>query len=578
MSDGPPAAAPQASSAGVAGGDGSERPARRRLRGLRVAALAVAGVLGLVAVLSVVAFAADRSSHAGRVARNVTLAERDVSSLSPAELGRVLDEVARGYARTEVLVADDVGDGFTTSAGAIGLRVDPAATAERVLAVGRQGSLPSRWWSWLASFRSARRAEVALIVDPTAVERLVREKGRKGAALPTEPTIKLDDQGRLVGVAGQDGRGILPTALADDLPAAAGTGGPVRVKARWGPLPPRFTKADADALAAEAERLVAQPLALQAEATTGSLPTAALRKLISSAPGPSRLELRVDEAAAAAAAEAALSGAGTPPVEPTFKVGDGDVVTLVPGAPGRACCGPEAGRLVAAAVLTRPNGPVALSLVERRPKLSDEQAATLGVKEQVSSFATRHACCQPRVRNIQRISDIVRGQVIPPGGEFSVNGFVGKRTTEKGFVVDKVIEEGRYTEDVGGGVSQFATTLFNAAWFAGMEFGEYQSHSLYISRYPRGREATLGFPHPDLVIKNPSPYGVMIWPTYSGTEIRITLYSTKWVEVKEVGQDTRPNGSCTVFTTRRQRTFLDGRVVTDSTRAQYRAGEGQNCR
>ena len=69
----------------------------------------------------------------------------------------------------------------------------------------------------------------------------------------------------------------------------------------------------------------------------------------------------------------------------------------------------------------------------------------------------------------------------------------------------------------------------------------------------------------------------MIWPTFSNTEIRVTLYSTKWVDVKANGQDTVANGSCTVYLTKRQRTFLDGRVVNDITKAQYRAGEGQNC-
>jgi len=232
---------------------------------------------------------------------------------------------------------------------------------------------------------------------------------------------------------------------------------------------------------------------------------------------------------------------------------------------------------VAAAIFNRPQGPLALGLVVRSPRLTDEQAGALGVKEQVSSFATKHPCCQPRVTNIHRIADIVRGQVIPPGQSFSINEFVGERTTEKGFVVDKVIAEGRFETDVGGGVSQFATTLFNAAWFAGLEFGEYQSHSLAISRYPKGREATLGFPHPDLVIKNPSPHGVMIWPTYTNGEIRVSLYSTKWVEVKADGQDAQRNGACTLYVTKRQRTFLDGRVVKDFTKAQYRSGEGQLC-
>ena len=52
-------------------------------------------------------------------------------------------------------------------------------------------------------------------------------------------------------------------------------------------------------------------------------------------------------------------------------------------------------------------------------------------------------------------------------------------------------------------MSQFATTIFNAAFFAGLDFVEYQSHSLQFSRYPAGREATISWPEPDLVFENP---------------------------------------------------------------------------
>ena len=558
-------------------GSGDRSNVAQRLRDPRVAALALGGALGLLLLLSVLAFAADQALSGGQVSRNVSVGGRNVSLATKGRLVEVLKEVDQRYATTEVLVSDAEGEGFTTNAGTIGLRVDPSATVDEVMKVGRKGWITGRWLSWLASFGSARRSELALSVDRAAVEQLVTEKGRKGEDPPTEASIQLDKSNKLVGVAGKAGSGIDPGELADDLRKAAAQGTPIKVKARRGGLPPRFTKADADALAKRAEGLVAKPLLLAAETSTGSLSPNTLRGLLSSVPGPTALELRVDEAKAAASAEKALAKAGNKAVEPTFKVEGDNVITLVPGRPGRGCCGPEAGRLIADAIFKRPEGAVTLTLVDGQPKLSNERAATLGVKEQVSSFPTKHSCCQPRVANIQRIADLVRGQVIPPGESFSINEFVGERTTEKGFVVDKVIEEGRFAEDVGGGVSQFATSLFNAAWFAGMEFGEYQSHSLVIRRYPKGREATLGFPHPDLVIKNPSPYGVMIWPTFSNTEIRVTLYSTRWVDVKANGQDTVPNGSCTVYITKRQRTFLDGRVVNDATKAQYRAAEGQNC-
>ena len=182
------------------------------------------------------------------------------------------------------------------------------------------------------------------------------------------------------------------------------------------------------------------------------------------------------------------------------------------------------------------------------------------------------------MRNIHRIADLLRGVVIEPGETFSINRTVGRRTREKGFVSAGVIENGRMSEDVGGGISQMATTLFNAAWFAGLEFGEYQSHSLYISRYPYGREATMGFPHPDLEIKNTTPYGVLLWPTYTDTSLTVSMYSTRhYQSVEQSGQTKRAQGTCTVVRTERTRVTLDGQRLVDSTSARYRAREGLNC-
>jgi vancomycin resistance protein YoaR len=134
-----------------------------------------------------------------------------------------------------------------------------------------------------------------------------------------------------------------------------------------------------------------------------------------------------------------------------------------------------------------------------------------------------------------------------------------------------------FEESVGGGISQFATTLFNAAFFGGLEYGAYQSHSIYIERYPYGREATLSYPEPDLVIENPSPYGVLIWPTYTASSITVTLYSTPWATGAPTAQTESQVGACTRVTTERTRTFRDGRTVKDRVLATYRPAEGVTC-
>ena len=154
---------------------------------------------------------------------------------------------------------------------------------------------------------------------------------------------------------------------------------------------------------------------------------------------------------------------------------------------------------------------------------------------------------------------------------------MGERTVEKGFVGAGVIEQGRFTEDVGGGISQFATTFFNAAFFGGLDIDEYQSHSIYISRYPYGREATLSYPKPDLVVTNTTDFPILIWPTYTDTSITVTLYSTKHIAVVETGQESGPARSCTQVETFRERTYPDGSVIEDSFLALYRPAEVLDC-
>ena len=171
------------------------------------------------------------------------------------------------------------------------------------------------------------------------------------------------------------------------------------------------------------------------------------------------------------------------------------------------------------------------------------------------------------MKNIHRISDLTRGVIIAPGETWSVNEFVGRRTAEKGFVSAPVIEQGEYSTDIGGGVSQYATTLFNAAFFAGLDIPEHKAHSIYIDRYPFAREATLAYPSVDLKIRNNTPYAVMIWPTYTDTTITVQLFSTR--HAVGVQESVTPSRGCGRITLVRKRTFVDGTSDEQKYNANY---------
>ena len=156
------------------------------------------------------------------------------------------------------------------------------------------------------------------------------------------------------------------------------------------------------------------------------------------------------------------------------------------------------------------------------PRTSSRQAAA--VDALIGSFTTYMPCCAARVKNIQLIARTVDGTLIGPGQQFSLNRVAGPRTRAKGYLEAPFIRNGKLDLDVGGGVSQFATTLYNAAFFAGLELDFHKAHSFYISRYPAGREATVNYPDIDLTWTNDTGAPVVVRTATTGTSVTVALY------------------------------------------------------
>ena len=528
----------------------------------------------LAAIAVVVAWSLDGGQN-GRVARNVALAGKPVGGMNFEELTAVASQVAAEYASAQVEIEAPQG-GFVTNAQALGLAVQVEPTVTDTLALESSGSILDRIWGWLKSFFTPRTAPVRVSVDRNSVYRVVTSGDPGPRTPPTEPTIR-EVEGRLQPVQGKPGTGIDPAQVIENLADAASDGLPITVEVDRGEVAPRFTLEDSRVLARHGEEITAPGLEVKAGDQASTVPSDVLRSWLRSEATEGGLVLKVDHRTATAAVRRILDKPNPPPKDAAYDVVNG-MVTIAPGQPGLGCCAETAGGILEQALLSSPVRPVDLPVVEIPPKVTGEELSLSGIKEEVGTFTTNHAAGQPRVTNIHLMADLIRGQVIKPGETFSVNKFVGERTREKGFVVDAVIQDGKFEESVGGGISQFATTLFNAAFFAGLEFPEYQSHSLYISRYPYGREATLSYPKPDLQIRNQSPYPVLVWPTYTRSSITVSLYSTKWVNVAQTGQTSESRGPCKLVRTERTSTFVaDNTTKVDRVNALYRPAEGVNC-
>lgn len=553
----------------------TSRPERRHARrqGPRRWPWVVALVPLVVVGLALAAWALDTRSSKGEVLRGTEVAGRSVGGLDRAGLAPVMAEVATDYGPASVRLTTP--DGPLEATGAdLGLVVDEEATLEAALAAGRDGSPLSRAVGWLRSFVTPRRSDVAVQTDPVLVAGVVAERDPTGPIAAIEPSVQVVG-GQLTAVPGSTGEGIDPAAVAAAIVAAASNGElPIVAEARTTTLAPQVPQAEAERVVAEARALTDAPLAVAAGETPATVPPEMLRSWVTSTPNGTTLDLGINAEKVLADLDTLVPAA--PPQNAGFSLEGGRPVVLA-GRNGTKCCDAAAPLLVFDALDQGRVAPVALPLQVVEPERTTAEAEGLGIIEEIGSFTTSHAAGESRVTNIHRIADLVRGVVIEPGGTFSVNDHVGRRTTANGFVEGGVIQNGVFETSVGGGISQFATTTFNAAFFGGLDFAEYQAHSIYISRYPYGREATLSFPAPDLVLENTTPHGVLLWPTYDASSITMTLYSTRFATGEQTAQSESARGACTRVTTERTRTYVDGRQEVDEVYATYRPGEGVDC-
>ena len=535
---------------------------------MRNALLAVVAVVAAV----VAGWVLDDKVLGGDIARNTSIAGVDVGRLDIDEAAELLTD-GRLTDRPIELRHDT--NALTITAAELGVMVD----AELALAdAAEQPGLIAQPIRWIGSLFGNRSFDVRYTVDVDVLGEVVAGSDSFFDLDFGLPQLELVN-GRFV----EADVASLPIVDTDELRNlvldAAITGGNGTAVIEIPIIGSEAVDRGADELIAEAHRLTKNGIALRVPGviTRRRVSQSALRSWLVFGGTIDEPTISLDEQLAQSTVETLFIDYGDAGDEPTFTVDPAGRVRIVGSSPGAVCCTLDTPERILAGMEAGER------LVELRPREDPdvrgiEWAKSLGIVEVIGEFTTNYQPNQTRNINIQRIAELTQGAVIEPGGEFSINDYVGRRTRENGFVDAGVISNGVFTTSVGGGISQYATTLFNAAFFAGLDFGDYQSHSIYISRYPYGREATVNFPNVDLEILNTTPYGVLLWPTTDETSITVTLYGTKWVEGEQTGQTERRQGvSCIRVTTERTRTYLeDGRTEIDTVFARYRP-EGVRC-
>jgi len=162
----------------------------------------------------------------------------------------------------------------------------------------------------------------------------------------------------------------------------------------------------------------------------------------------------------------------------------------------------------------------------------------MGIRGLVGSYETIYGGDANRIHNVQLVSKLIDGHLIAPGATFSFNQATGERTAAKGFREAPVIINGELQTGLGGGVCQVSTTVFNAAYEAGLKITARTNHALYISHYPLGRDATVNYPDTDLRFANDTDHWLLLRTFVGSYSLTVGLYGAP--QHRRVVSDAQP--------------------------------------
>jgi vancomycin resistance protein YoaR len=512
---------------GPDGPDGSPRTHRPLWR--RPAVVAPVAAVGVLAA----AYGVDLLVSSGDVPRNTVVAGVDLGGLSPAAATeRLQTELAPRVVADHVVLADDVE--ATLSPATAGITLDVEGTVERA------GEQPLNPWTRLVTLVDEREVAPVITGEDTALAAQIDVIAEQVDRAPVDATIAIE--GTSAGVVEPvAGRTLDREGAADAVTTALASGGDPGTPIE---LPVDVTEVSVDA--AEAQRVLdetvtpglAAPVTVTSQdgATSVEVPETAIAASLTFTPQEDGgLAVAVDPAALQEAMGDDFAEFGTPAEDARFELSGGSV-SIVPSVDGTGV-DPAALATHLLDVLPQPAPrTVTADLGPVPAEFSTAEAEALGIREEISSFTTNFTSAASGT-NIRVAAAEIDGALVRPGETFSLNGHTGPRTTAQGYVEAGVIQNGAFDTAVGGGVSQVATTMFNAVFFAGLEDVYHKPHSFYISRYPAGREATVYYDSIDLKWRNDSDTGVYVDTQWTPNSLTVTFYGTKRYDIESISSD-----------------------------------------
>jgi vancomycin resistance protein YoaR len=539
-----------------------EERRRRKARSARLRRRILAGVVGGLVLLAVgvgVGFAGSTD----RIAEGIRIAGVDVGGMTAEEARSLLEQRAAAVGDQPVVFVHE-GETFALRPLRLGIANDWATAVDEALAKSG-GFILFRGFERLALRFGGAEVDPAATADAAAIERQVGRIAKRIDRPPVEASIVLEglqpairDSRAGVALDRKAAASLLVSAL-----AGFERGG--RIALPVSVAEPQVTAGELQPLLPKIRAVLSAPVELSYKRVHVTLQPRELAALLQ-LPANGSTELAIGGKEADRYFSQLAKEVDRKPQDADFELTSGGKVRIVPSREGRRLDGDATkAALLAAALTTAPATRNAdLVLATAKPRLSTTDAKKMGITGVVSSYTTTYGGDANRVHNVQLVSTLIDDTFIPPGTVFSFNETTGERNADKGFLEAPVIINGELETGLGGGVCQVSTTVFNAAFEAGLSIEARTNHALYISHYPTGRDATVNYPDTDLKFRNDTGHWLWLRAFVDSSSLTINLYGTPLD--REVVVETSPlkvTGPVPVKRTKDPNLFVGERYVED---------------
>ncbi|MDR2657542.1 MAG: VanW family protein [Oscillospiraceae bacterium] len=168
---------------------------------------------------------------------------------------------------------------------------------------------------------------------------------------------------------------------------------------------------------------------------------------------------------------------------------------------------------------------IEVSITHVEPSITREQVQAMYGK--VAGFTTSTSANENRNTNISLAARAINGTVLQPGDVFSFNDTTGQRTYAKGYREAGAIQNGVLVDDIGGGVCQVSTTLFNALVRSGLSISMRNPHAWPVDYVNRGEDAMVNWPDKDMRMKNTTDGPIYIIGSFANRTLTFEVYGRK---------------------------------------------------